>query len=675
MKKRNSRKILSGILSMLFAVQGICAVPTDAVIHPHRMSMESRSMAAEDAFSISGGTVITDFKQGTPVIVKGIVTSAESLLSELTIGIYTEDGTPVIEQTVLPNAESYDLYRLDSSMSFNLLEVGSYVYRVTVSNMEYRDYILVNQGFSVLESDAPRDALTITGGCTMQDIAQGSGVEITGTVHSAETLITSLTVGVFNADGEMLTGTTVQPDDWFCNLNHLDDQLLFDQLPVGLYYYQVSASNTTFQDCVLVNQSFSVYADTSVSTESTPATTETTPASSASETTASSETSVLPPETIIITTAIIVTETTTTVTETTTAPVTTASTETTVTTETTVSAESTAATTDYQYNSISAKGVSLIPTLREGENTALSGIVSCSKANLDALTALVYNANGETVLLQNAYPEALSYDLSQLTLPFATLSAGSYSFKVFVSVQGSGALPIIHQTFLVTEGTAPPAPAEDHLTLTDGMDIPNIVKGTPLLVSGRINSELSDITQVSAGIYDVTGTLVSGGSASPDARTYDLRALDTLICFNLLEEGNYEYRVTAGNAAFPDMVLVREYFTVEEPAAAAPLTITGSAPIVNMMCSDPIHVSGVIQSSGQPITEVILGVYRADGEQVSVLTFHPDAASFTLSCQEARELFAELAPGDYEYRVTASTAEYVDYLLVNQQFHVTVLTR
>lgn len=673
MKNKRGWKILSGFLSVLLTMHGFSAINPDALTY--RRMEHALYMAAEDAFSISGGTVMTDIAEGTPVIIQGIVTSAESLITELRVGIYAQTGEPVLEQIILPNALTFDIYQLDSSMSFNLLEIGSYTYRVIVSNAEYTDYILVDQNFAVVPSDAPEDALTLTGGTVIGDIAAGTGVEVRGTVYSAETPITLLAVGIYDVSGTLVSGTAVQPNDWYYNLNALDAEIRFDLLTAGEYYYNVTASNASYQDFVLVNQSFSVLSDVPAATETT--------SSSVLETTAVSSTD--QPETTFVTTAVTVTETTSAVTEssaeiletTSSASAETTSETTTQTTESAPLAESGTETTDYQYKSITAKGVSVIPTLTEGSSFSLQGIMSCSKADMDALTALIYNADGETVLYENAYPASASYDLKNLSLPFETLSAGSYSFKVFVSVQASGALPVIYQKFDVIAGGTPVIP-EDTLTLTGGTAVRDIVKGTPVLVSGVITSAVSGITGAAVGIYDMDGNLISGMSAEPNTKSYDLSALDSGIRFDLLDAGIYEYRVTAGNAALTDEVLMSRSFSVlesAEPAEPDALTITGNAPILNMLNDAQSSITGTVQSAESAITELTVGIYYMSGELVCEQRVQPNERTYELNQLDSSALFGSLLPSVYEYRITANNAAYQDKILVNQKFTVSAICR
>ena len=682
MSNQKNRKLLSGILSVLLAMQGISSLSPDALTY-RRTEKSTHSTAAEDAFSITGGTVMTDITEGSPVIVKGIVTSAESFISVLTVGVYAADGTPVIEQTVLPNAPTYDLYAFDSSMSFNLLDAGEYCYRVTVSNMEYDDYVLVNQEFTVTPSDAPEDALTLTDGTVMTDIAAGTAVELKGTVLSAETPIISLTVGVYDLSGNLTAGVTIEPDGWYCNLNSLDDRIAFELLPSGEYYYNVTASNSTYQDLVLTNQKFRVLADV-------PATEETTAVSTAETTAVTAETTAAPgsdsPETTFVTTAITV-EATTASTETsaeTTATETTADTASDTTSETTT--ETTASeppqasgteTTDYQYKSITAKGVSVIPTLPEGSSFDLQGIVSCSKADMEALTALIYNAKGETVLSEDVWPAAASYDLQRLSLPFETLTAGSYSFKVFVSVQGSGALPVIYQTFDVAEGGTPVLP-EDTLTLTGSTKIVDIVKGTPVSIAGTIRSAVSGITAVEVGVYDMDGNLVTGKTEQPDAKIYDLSQMDSSICFDLLDAGIYEYRITAGNAANPDTVLLSRSFSVletAEPAEPDALVITDNPPILNMPFGARANSAGTVRSAQSAISRLTVGIYDMNGEPVCEQTVQPDTLTYDLNELNSEAMFSTLLPAIYEYRITADNATYPDKILVSQRFTVYAVCR
>ena len=282
----------------------------------------------------------------------------------------------------------------------------------------------------------------------------------------------------------------------------------------------------------------------------------------------------------------------------------------------------------------------------------------------------MYDATGAAVLSKNVYPNAATFDLSQIVLPFETLDVGKYSYKVFASAANTTAKLLITQPF---EVTAAPAP-EDLLTMTGGTVMADITKGSAVSVQGQITSAVSDILRVTVGIYDANGNQVTGGTAEPNARTYDLSALDAQVAFDQLEAGTYEYRVTASNAAHTDHILVNQYFRVREPEADA-LLLNSRAVIPNLICGDCIRLSGTVESSDSNITELIAGVYDVSGAPVKERFLTPNAQTYELHDLDTKTLLADLAPGTYYFRISAANSTYIDKILMNRTFTVSELAK
>lgn len=210
--------------------------------------------------SISGGTSVPNITEGTSVVVKGTVSSASSNITSVTVGVYSASGNLITGKTAKPNAKSYDLRKLDAYVNFNLLTPGSYLYRVTVSNGT-KTQQLVNQAFQVKAksgSAQSKDKLTLSGGTTIPNIKVGKAVSIRGTVKSATSNITSLTVGVFTSSGNLVTGKTVRPNAKSYDIHQVDAYVNFNLLSPDTYYYGVVATNSSYQNQIVSYQKFTV---------------------------------------------------------------------------------------------------------------------------------------------------------------------------------------------------------------------------------------------------------------------------------------------------------------------------------------------------------------------------------------------------------------------------------
>ena len=218
------------------------------------------STTASDTLSISGGTSVPNITEGTSVVVKGTVSSASSNITSVTVGVYSASGNLITGKTAKPNAKSYDLRKLDAYVNFNLLTLGSYLYRVTVSNGT-KTQQLVNQAFQVKAksgSAQSKDKLTLSGGATIPNIKVGKAVSIRGTVKSGTSNITSLTVGVFSSSGNLVTGKTVRPNAKSYDIHQVDAYVNFNLLSPDTYYYGVIATNSSYQNQIVSYQKFTV---------------------------------------------------------------------------------------------------------------------------------------------------------------------------------------------------------------------------------------------------------------------------------------------------------------------------------------------------------------------------------------------------------------------------------
>ncbi|MCI7629129.1 MAG: hypothetical protein MSS55_00895 [Ruminococcus sp.] len=236
------------------------ATHTNFAVVNQKFTVSDGSTATTDTLHITGGTSVPNITEGTSVVVKGTVSSAASNITSVTVGVYSASGNLITGKTVRPNAKTYDLRRLDAYVNFNLLTPGNYLYRVTVTNGTTSQH-LVNQAFQVKAkggSSQSQDRLTLSGGRTIPNIKVGKAVSIRGTVKSATSNITSLTVGVFTASGNFVTGKTVKPNAKSYDVSRLDNYVNFNILSADTYYYGIIATNGSYQNQIVSYQKFKV---------------------------------------------------------------------------------------------------------------------------------------------------------------------------------------------------------------------------------------------------------------------------------------------------------------------------------------------------------------------------------------------------------------------------------
>ena len=91
--------------------------------------------------------------------VTGIISSNYNI-TRIVIGAYKADGTKGFEYIAAPNAKSFDVNSVDYSLPFSRLAAGSYTYKITASDTESSNVVLLNKSFTVGSSFVPTGNLT-----------------------------------------------------------------------------------------------------------------------------------------------------------------------------------------------------------------------------------------------------------------------------------------------------------------------------------------------------------------------------------------------------------------------------------------------------------------------------------------------------------------------------------
>ena len=161
----------------------------------------------------------------------GIVSDIKSLLSQ---GYYIEASVENNGHRVAVNyATNNEVYIMDPGHDRTTL---SY-YNGTIHHV---NYYKAEKRYSATPVE---DTLTLTNYNAPSMLALGQSFSIKGTVTSAVSNITSLTVGVYDYNGNFKTGKTVYPNTTSYNLVNIDPYVKFGSLAKGTYYYCVYATN------------------------------------------------------------------------------------------------------------------------------------------------------------------------------------------------------------------------------------------------------------------------------------------------------------------------------------------------------------------------------------------------------------------------------------------------
>ena len=569
------------------------AANTNVAVVNQKFTVSDGSTTTTDTLSITGGVTIPNIKVGNVVSIRGTVTSASSNLKSVTVGVYDSNNKLVTGKTVAPNAKTYNIRNLDAYVSFGDLSVGTYSYKVIATNATHTNYAVVNQKFTVSANGSQTaDTLHITGGTSVPNITEGTSVVVKGTVSSAASNITSVTVGVYSASGNLITGKTVRPNAKTYDLRRLDAYVNFNLLTPGSYLYRVTVTNgTTSQH--LVNQAFQVKAKSgSVQSQ----------------------------------------------------------------------------------DKLTLSGGTTIPNIKVGNVVSIRGTVTSASSNLKSVTVGVYDSNNKLVTGKTVAPNAKTYNVRNLDayVSFGDLKAGTYYYRVFATNATTTNFPVVEQKFTVSANGS--TTASDTLSISGGTSVPNITEGTSVVVKGTVSSASSNITSVTVGVYSASGNLITGKTAKPNAKSYDLRKLDAYVNFNLLTPGSYLYRVTVSNGTKTQQ-LVNQAFQVKAKSGSAQskdkLTLSGGTTIPNIKVGKAVSIRGTVKSGTSNITSLTVGVFTSSGNLVTGKTVRPNAKSYDIHQVDAYVNFNLLSPDTYYYGVVATNSSYQNQIVSYQKFTVT----
>ena len=442
------------------------------------------------------------------------------------------------------------------------------------------------------EEYAPADFLSISGNDAIPNIIQGTPLAINGTVKSDVSKITVLTAGVYDATGKQVLGKTLSPNQVEFNLQSLNDDLPFETLQAGTYHYRVTASNATHQDFTVIDQNFVVSGNSAVQT-------------------------------------------------------------------------------GVSEDAITIKNSATIPNITVGTSVSIYGVVYSASSNITTITVGIYDSNHKMITGKNAYPTATSFNVKRLDdfVDFSELQAGTYTYEITVTNGTYVDYKVVNQKFTVSDGSTA---TTDTLSISGGTTIPNIKVGNVVSIRGTVTSASSNLKSVTVGVYDSNNKLVTGKTATPNAKTYNVRNLDAYVSFGDLKAGTYYYRVFATNATTTNFPVVEQKFTVSangSTTASDTLSISGGTSVPNITEGTSVVVKGTVSSAASNITSVTVGVYSASGNLITGKTAKPNAKSYDLRKLDAYVNFNLLTPGSYLYRVTVSNGtDFTDK--GNQEFQV-----
>ena len=564
---------------------------TNYTVVNQKFTVSSSSTATDDSIKITNNATIPNIMVGKAVSIRGTVTSAKSNITKITVGVFDANNTLVTGNSASPNAKTYNVANMDAAVKFGNLKAGTYYYKVLVTNAAHKDYEAVNQKFIVSESGSSTttDQIKMTNGVTIPNITAGKSVSIRGTVTSATSNITKLIVGIYREDGTSVTGRTVVPNAKSYDVSKIDPYVKFGGLSAGTYYYKVLVTNATHTNYAVVNQKFTVSDGSTTTTDK-----------------------------------------------------------------------------------LSITGGVTIPNIKVGNVVSIRGTVTSASSNLKSVTVGVYDSNNKLVTGKTVAPNAKTYNVRNLDayVSFGDLKAGTYYYKVIASNAANTNVAVVNQKFTVSDGSTT---TTDKLSITGGVTIPNIKVGNVVSIRGTVTSASSNLKSVTVGVYDSNNKLVTGKTVAPNAKTYNVRNLDAYVSFGDLKAGTYYYKVIASNAANTNVAVVNQKFTVSDGSSTTTtdkLSITGGVTIPNIKVGNVVSIRGTVTSASSNLKSVTVGVYDSNNKLVTGKTATPNAKTYNVRNLDAYVSFGDLKAGTYYYRVFATNATTTNFPVVEQKFTV-----
>ena len=131
---------------------------SDVVLLNKSFTVTSTGQAAS-TLKITNAKYPDTLDVGEGFSVTGIISSNYNI-TRIVIGAYKANCTKGFEYIATPNAKSFDINSVDYSLPFSRLAAGSYTYKITASDTESSNVVLLNKSFTVGSSSVPTGNLT-----------------------------------------------------------------------------------------------------------------------------------------------------------------------------------------------------------------------------------------------------------------------------------------------------------------------------------------------------------------------------------------------------------------------------------------------------------------------------------------------------------------------------------
>jgi GH25 family lysozyme M1 (1,4-beta-N-acetylmuramidase) len=218
--------------------------------------LEQSLVVAGDDMSLCGLSIPAEITQGDSLSLSGVVTSEMTDLKSVCVSLIDQNGYDVCSAAELAQGKTFDLAALNDRFVLSSIVRGEYRLRITGENGR-KFAVLYEAPMRILGSE---DTLNWSDARTsLRDLSipQGATVNVYGTLVSRESNITSLAVGVLDADGKQLMGAEMKPNTRIASVSVLNQTVKIAALSPGTYRYVVTAQNAQ-GSCVVTDEEFSI---------------------------------------------------------------------------------------------------------------------------------------------------------------------------------------------------------------------------------------------------------------------------------------------------------------------------------------------------------------------------------------------------------------------------------
>lgn len=213
-----------------------------------------KSLPVSTLATISGEIVPDDIDEGQSFSIAGLISSS-SILEEVSVGVYDENGTCMMGKTVYPNSTSYSIANIDDDIMFGKLPVGVYRYIVSATN-EKGTVDLVDKEFEVHEkhehsySNVTTKATPTANGKIVKKCSSCTQTQTTTVIYAPKTMKLSATSYTYTGTAKKPSVTIVDSNGKTVPASNYTVSYEGDCINVGTYKVTVKFNGSKYEGSI-----------------------------------------------------------------------------------------------------------------------------------------------------------------------------------------------------------------------------------------------------------------------------------------------------------------------------------------------------------------------------------------------------------------------------------------